>query len=80
MLMMRGQLDQHIAVIVGGSLVPAQRAAFSAFMRDDEAFLRIGFRINGIHYSAAIGGAVAGIYVKVQTAQTVGTMVARRVF
>lgn len=72
-----GQLDQHIAIVVGGSTIAAESTASAAFVRDDKALLRIRLRENGIHNTAAIRRAVAGIYIEMKTAEAKRAMVAR---
>lgn len=73
----RGELDQHIAVVVGGSTITAESTASAAFVRDDKALLGIRLRENGIHNTAAVRCAVAGIYIEMETAEAKRAMVAR---
>ena len=78
--MHRGEADQKLSVVVIRGLVTSESSASSALVRDHEsAALRIGLRSYGIHYSSAVGRAVSRVYVKVEAAETLRTMVARRV-
>ena len=59
-----------------GGTVAAKLAAFGAFVDDDVAPPGIGLNAEGHHFAATVGGAVAGIDVKVQGPQAEGAVVA----
>lgn len=78
--MHRGQPYQKLPVIVVCGLVPTESSAFAALVRDHESTpLVVGLCGHGIHYPAAIGRAIPRIYVEVEAAEALRTVVARRV-
>ena len=78
--MHRCKLNQKLSVIVVRSLVAAESSASAALVRDHKAaslVVRLG--CHGIHDRTALGRAVARIYVEVQAAEALRTVVARGV-
>lgn len=75
------QLDYQVEVVgldFCGSrrLVARYRAAFAALMRDDVSPFRVGLGEDRIHYPAAGVLPVSGIYIDVETAKALGTVIA----
>jgi hypothetical protein len=80
----RGQLDQKLDAVglylclVGGA-VAVKLAAFCAFMDHDIALFGVGLGGDGLHKTAALACAVAGVYIEMLRPQTKGAVVSRGV-
>ena len=76
-----GQLYQKVDIVgldfrgIGG-LIADGRAAFIAFIDDDISLFRVGENLNGAEDSAAVVGAVAGVYVYMNRTKAMGAVVA----
>ena len=68
--------DEQVGVVVLLRAVVAGVAAFDAFVRDDEAPLRVGRHGDRAHQAPAAARTVAGQDVEVQRAETARTVVA----
>ena len=78
--MHRRELYQKLSVIVVRCLVATESSASAALVRDHKsAALVVGLRSHGIHDRTALGRAIPGIYVEVQAAEALRTVVARGV-
>lgn len=74
-----GQFDYKIDIVVRGGAVSADRAAFFAFMHDNESLFRVGLSLYRLKPAAAFARAVAGVFVHVQRPKAMRTMVSRRI-
>ena len=79
-----GQLDEQgqIVRLYGGGVCGAialLSTTLATLVHDDVSLARICLHTDGIHNSAALVCAVAGIFVYMQGAETAGTVIARAV-
>ena len=77
----RGQLDKQGTVVVlctgiEGGAVAAYLSAFLTPVNNDKAVLGVGLGADGAHDTAALVGAVTGIYINVERTKTEGTVIA----
>ena len=78
--MHRCKPNQKLPVIIVRGLVATESSASATLVRDHKsAALVVGLCCHGIHNRTAIGRAIPGIYVKMQAAEALRTVVARRV-
>jgi len=75
-----GETDQQAHIVrldfrLGGGFIPAEGAAFGTAVGDDESPAGIRFCADWFHLTAAVGGAVTGIFIQVEGPEAEGAMI-----